>query len=99
MQLNIDIIKVELVSRKIRELNSKLHSTLFKLYFRPDLVEWKTVERRQVRERIDTAFHVMEKEYGVTRLLDPEGKIVNYDSAVLHLNKICQQIYPKTSLR
>ena len=41
---------------------------------RPDLVEWKKLDRRQVRERIDIAFHVMEKEYGVTRLLDPEGK-------------------------
>ena len=41
---------------------------------RPDLVEWKKLDRRQVRERIDLAFHVMEKEYGVTRLLDPEGK-------------------------
>lgn len=26
-----------------------------------------------VRERLETAFHVVEKEYGVTRLLDPEG--------------------------
>lgn len=43
--------------------------------FRPDLVDWKKVERRQVRERIDLAFHVMDREYGVTRLLDPEGKI------------------------
>jgi len=39
---------------------------------RPDLVDWKKLDRRQVRERIDLAFHVMEKEYGVTRLLDPE---------------------------
>ena len=43
---------------------------------RPDLVEWKKLDRRQVRERIDLAFHVMEKEYGVTRLLDPEGNMV-----------------------
>ena len=43
-------------------------------YFRPDLVDWRQVERRQVRERIDLAFHVMDKEYGVTRLLDPEGR-------------------------
>jgi hypothetical protein len=42
--------------------------------FRPDLVDWRQVERRQVRERIDLAFHVMDREYGVTRLLDPEGK-------------------------
>jgi dystonin len=39
---------------------------------RPDLVEWKKLDRRAVRERIDLAFHVMEREYGVTRLLDPE---------------------------
>ena len=42
---------------------------------RPDLVEWKKLDRKAVRERIDLAFHVMEREYGVTRLLDPEGKI------------------------
>nr|XP_040567609.1 plectin-like isoform X4 [Lepeophtheirus salmonis] len=39
---------------------------------RPDLVDWKKLEKRQVRERIDSAFHIMEREYGVTRLLDPE---------------------------
>jgi len=39
---------------------------------RPDLLDWKQVERRDVRERIDLAFHVMDREYGVTRLLDPE---------------------------
>ena len=27
-----------------------------------------------MRERIDLAFHVMDREYGVTRLLDPEGE-------------------------
>ena len=32
------------------------------------------MERRDVRERIDLAFHIMDREYGVTRLLDPEGK-------------------------
>ena len=40
---------------------------------RPDLIDWKKVERMRVRERIDLAFHVMDREYGVTRLLDPEG--------------------------
>ena len=46
--------------------------------YRPDLVDWKKVEKRHVRERIDQAFHIMEKEYGVTRLLDPEGKVLSY---------------------
>ena len=32
------------------------------------------MEKMRVRERIDLAFHVMDREYGVTRLLDPEGK-------------------------
>jgi len=48
-------------------------SNLSPFYDRPDLVDWKKVEHRQVRERIEMAFHIMEKEYGVTRLLDPEG--------------------------
>eukprot|EP00090_Calanus_glacialis_P003456 TRINITY_DN1255_c0_g1_i12.p1 TRINITY_DN1255_c0_g1~~TRINITY_DN1255_c0_g1_i12.p1 ORF type:complete len:5152 (+),score=1465.32 TRINITY_DN1255_c0_g1_i12:61-15516(+) len=39
---------------------------------RPDLLDWKQVEKREVRERIDLAFHIMDREYGVTRLLDPE---------------------------
>ena len=42
---------------------------------RSDLLDWRKVERMRVRERIDMAFHVMEREYGVTRLLDPEGKL------------------------
>ena len=58
---------------------------------RPDLVEWKKLDRRQVRERIDLAFHVMEKEYGVTRLLDPEGKtfLDNHSSHTV-LENSCQ---------
>ena len=48
------------------------HAPLFSS--RPDLLDWHKVERMRVRERIDLAFHVMDREYGVTRLLDPEGK-------------------------
>ena len=58
-------------------LSKRYFFTMFNIcirFYRPDLVDWKKVERRQVRERIDLAFHIMEKEYGVTRLLDPEGK-------------------------
>ena len=32
----------------------------------------------RVRERIDLAFHVMDREYGVTRLLDPEGNSIMF---------------------
>lgn len=41
---------------------------------RPDLIDWRNIRNRVVRERLETAFHVAEKEYGVTRLLDPEGE-------------------------
>ena len=41
-------------------------------------MDWRKVERTSVRERIDNVFHIMEKEYGVTRLLDPEGRLIKY---------------------
>lgn len=41
---------------------------------RPDLVDWRALRQRSPRERLETAFNVMEREYGVTRLLDPEGE-------------------------
>lgn len=40
---------------------------------RPDLVDWRTARASQPRERLDRVFYVAEREYGVTRLLDPEG--------------------------
>ncbi|XP_047367850.1 dystonin isoform X35 [Vespa velutina] len=39
---------------------------------RPDLVDWRSARASQPRERLDRVFHVAEREYGVTRLLDPE---------------------------
>lgn len=43
---------------------------------RPDLIDWRDARQRRIRERLETAFHVVEKEYGVTRLLDPEGEFL-----------------------
>lgn len=52
---------------------------------RPDLIDWRDARSRRPRERLETVFHAVEKEYGVTRLLDPEGeseenfsKLLNY---------------------
>ncbi|XP_046589646.1 dystonin isoform X13 [Neodiprion lecontei] len=39
---------------------------------RPDLVDWRSARSSQARERLDRVFHIAEREYGVTRLLDPE---------------------------
>ena len=78
---NVDTLKQNSLKSKVNILCNLLPNNRPQLkniqikFCRPDLVDWKKVERRQVRERIDTAFHIMEKEYGVTRLLDPEGKM------------------------
>lgn len=40
---------------------------------RPDLIDWREARQSKVRDRLETAFHVLEKELGVTRLLDPGG--------------------------
>lgn len=42
---------------------------------RPDLLDWRQARHQHARERMETAFYLAEREYGVTRLLDPEGKI------------------------
>lgn len=49
---------------------------------RPDLVDWRGLRQRSPRERLETAFNVMEREYGVTRLLDPEGEFFEVPARV-----------------
>ena len=44
------------------------------LCFRPDLVDWRELQQKSARTRLDQAFTLMDTEYGVTRLLDPEGR-------------------------
>ncbi|XP_037953237.1 dystonin isoform X24 [Teleopsis dalmanni] len=44
---------------------------------RPDLLDWRKARSDRPRERLENAFHVVEKEYGVTRLLDPEDVDTN----------------------
>ncbi|XP_046442948.1 microtubule-actin cross-linking factor 1-like isoform X3 [Daphnia pulex] len=39
---------------------------------RPDLVDWRSLKNRGIRDRLESAFNIVEREYGVTRLLDPE---------------------------
>lgn len=38
------------------------------------MVDWRSLKGRGIRDRLESAFNVVEREYGVTRLLDPEGK-------------------------
>lgn len=43
---------------------------------RPDLVDWRLLKTCDIRDRLESAFSIVEREYGVTRLLDPEGKLI-----------------------
>ncbi|XP_043072289.1 dystonin isoform X9 [Drosophila grimshawi] len=44
---------------------------------RPDLLDWRKARNDRPLDRLETAFHIVEKEYGVTRLLDPEDVDTN----------------------
>lgn len=48
---------------------------------RPDLLDWRSARNWQPRERLERVFYVAEHKYGVTRLLDPEGK--NFIKAII----------------
>jgi hypothetical protein len=39
-------------------------------------VDWRSLKNRGIRDRLESAFNIVEREYGVTRLLDPEGKLI-----------------------
>lgn len=41
--------------------------------FRPDLVDFRRVQVSTPRQNLEQAFSIAETEFGVTRLLDPEG--------------------------
>lgn len=65
-----------------------IHSIFFLFFFsRPDLIDWRNIRSRVARERLETAFHVAEREYGVTRLLDPEGKYILLVFVVYEMKK------------
>ena len=49
--------------------------TLLFLCFSPDLVDFRKVRNQLPRKNLEMAFSLAEKELGVTRLLDPEGKL------------------------
>ena len=60
--------------------------------YRPDLVDWRSLKTCDIRERLESAFSTAEREYGVTRLLDPEGKLILLAIKLLgELEKNCNQ--------
>lgn len=54
--------------------------------FRPDLVDFRKVQVSTPRQNLEQAFSIAETEFGVTRLLDPEGN---------HFCDINQTLSPK----
>lgn len=57
---------------------------------RPDLIDWRSVRNVTVRERLERAFFVAERDCGVTRLLDPEGKSHGHSLHVYVVNTTMQ---------
>lgn len=55
---------------------------------RPDLIDWRSVQRRSTRERLENAFTVAERDCGVTRLLDAEGKTTFQCPKILMIVKL-----------
>ena len=49
---------------------------MFVFAYRPRLIDMGKVYRQTNLENLEHAFNVAEKDLGVTRLLDPEGKAV-----------------------
>ena len=50
---------------------------MFIIYiFRPDLIDFRRVQTQSNRQNLELAFSTAEREFGVTRLLDPEGKLL-----------------------
>uniref|UniRef100_T1JLI7 Calponin-homology (CH) domain-containing protein n=1 Tax=Strigamia maritima TaxID=126957 RepID=T1JLI7_STRMM len=50
---------------------------------RPDLIDFRSLRGRAPRQNLEYAFGLAEGEFGVTRLLDPEGKF-----HVTHVNEL-----------
>lgn len=51
-------------------------NVFFCVVHRPDLIDWRSIQRRSARERLEHVFTVAERDCGVTRLLDAEGILV-----------------------
>lgn len=59
-------------------LSAKICSDMVRLLYvclRPNLIDMSKVYRQTNLENLEQAFSVAERELGVTRLLDPEGKL------------------------
>ena len=55
--------------------------------FRPALVDFRRVRTQTARQNLEQAFSTAEREFGVTRLLDPEGK------HVIAINNVYERVY------
>jgi hypothetical protein len=52
-------------------------------------VDWRSLKNRGIRDRLESAFNIVEREYGVTRLLDPEGKLMPHTHTHRHYRVKC----------
>ena len=60
-------------------------------------MDWRSLKNRGIRDRLDSAFHIVEREYGVTRLLDPEGNnSVTFELTLMMLMDNYRRPHPRT---
>lgn len=48
-------------------------------FCRPDLIDFGRVRKQSARENLRLAFDIADRVFGVTPLLDPEGRIIFLD--------------------
>lgn len=61
--------------------------------FRPDLVDFRKVQVSTPRQNLEQAFSIAEREFGVTRLLDPEGNNFCDDHQTFSLQNFFLNLY------
>ena len=43
---------------------------------RPELIDYQQIRRQEPKENLQLAFALAEQEFGITPLLDPEGRLL-----------------------
>ena len=41
--------------------------------FRPDIINYEAILQKSPKERLDEAFTIAQREFGIAKLLEPEG--------------------------
>jgi len=85
-----------LITSHCRQQAFKLLLSTLSHCCRPDLVDYRQARQRSARHNLDMAFNIFEREFGITRLLDPEGTVTVYDNLWLNETLCCLVVVTTT---